>query len=44
MKSVKEVSLIEFKTIVRKAGGSGHVIIPSSFIGKNVKVTIEVID
>lgn len=43
-KDTKQVSSIEFKTIVRKSGGSGHIIVPSSLIGKNVQVNIEVID
>lgn len=41
---IKDVKRIEFTTIVHKAGNSGHIIVPLSMVGKEVSISIEVLD
>ena len=41
---MREIRKIEMIKVVRKSGHSGLIIVPSAFIGKEVKITIEVLD
>jgi putative transposon-encoded protein len=43
-RTMKDVKRIEFKTIIHKSGNSGHIFVPFSMIGKEVSVSIEVLD
>lgn len=40
----RSVSAIEFQTMVRQSGNSGHIIVPSSLVGKQVQVSIKVVE
>ena len=39
-RTVKEFKNMEFKTIVREVGNSGHILLPKNWVGKEVHVII----
>jgi putative transposon-encoded protein len=38
------VNTMDFNTVVRKSGHSGHIILPSNLIGKAVNIIVKVLD
>ncbi len=40
----KEISKLEFETVVKPVGNTAHILIPKNLVGKRVKVSIEAID
>jgi putative transposon-encoded protein len=42
-KVYKQLQAMTFETEVKQSSNSGRIIIPKSLVGKNVKVTLEVI-